>query len=106
MSSKAVASGMIGGAVVAVMAFALSMFAAGAGHGTYAPAKVLFPYSMLLTSLTGTITPGLLVLAAVQWPIYGYVVSGRPRSRWAVVGAIHVIAVTASFLFSNPSFSP
>jgi hypothetical protein len=98
-------TGVIGGTIVGVLAVAATTLAAGAGHGTYFPAKVLFPYSMLLTSLTDTITPTLLGVAAAQWPLYGYIVSGR-RSRWPFVAAMHSIAVVASLFFSDPSFLP
>src|SRR5689334_1851776 len=105
LSAKRVAVALVGGVGVAVFAVAVAVLAAG-GHGTYVTAKVLFPYSMLLTFLTGSITPTLLVVGAVQWPMYAYAVFGRARLRWGVVTAIHAIAVAGAFFFSNPSFSP
>jgi len=38
--------------VAEVIALLIAVGAAGAGHGTYLPAKLLFPSTMLLTNLT------------------------------------------------------
>lgn len=48
------------------IALVVAVVAAGAGHGTYVPAILLFPYSMLMASFAGAITPVLLALAVAQ----------------------------------------
>lgn len=41
------------GAAVTLPAIFLAILSGGAGHGTYLFARLLFPYAMLLTRLTG-----------------------------------------------------
>ena len=58
----------------------LAMFTvvvAGGGHGSYMPAKILFPYSMAATAFTREITTPLMVAALVQYPVYGGILAWR-----------------------------
>jgi hypothetical protein len=83
----------------------------GAGHGTYLFARVLFPYTMLLTRLTDTVTLPLTVLGLAQFPLYGAVVGlaasrGRAwlvRLRWLTLA--HLGAVVLCFSRTVPNFS-
>ena len=42
--------------VIGILGMVLAYFSAGAGHGTYVPAKVLFPVTMLSAVAVGSIT--------------------------------------------------
>jgi hypothetical protein len=71
--------GLAIGAVVCILCLLLAVLAAGAGHGTYLPAKILFPFAMLASvgvlSLSFTA-----VLAALQFPVYGLLLGAAFRS--------------------------
>jgi hypothetical protein len=68
----------------------LSIGFAGAGHGTYLPAKLLFPYSMLLPSLRGNaITGPLIAVATIQFPAYFLIIQGTRKYVWWVLASIH-----------------
>ena len=84
------------GAVITPFALGAAIASAGAGHGDYLFAKLLFPYSMLLTSLTGTITYPLIGLALIQFPLYGLVAGSYHANRTAI--SLSVLHVTGAFL--------
>lgn len=92
------------------LALAAGLFSAGAGHGDYVLAKALFPYTMLSTAFTDTITIASLIIAIAQFPVYGVVLaSGAQSSSFRTVVfallIIHLIAVLLAFLFSGDSFA-
>jgi hypothetical protein len=88
----------------------LAVISAGAGHGNYFFAKVLFPFTMLSTIGFHSITAPFMLLAIVQFPIYG-IVLGRVRRRerlrrmsiWLIT--LHSLAVLACLLFVDRNFS-
>src|SRR5438067_468792 len=87
------------GVVSAIPTVAGSIWAAGAGHGSYLPAVVLFPFTMLSTLITTTISPFGMALALLQFPIYGFVIGKAPvelRLRLgAALAVIHCACVVA-----------
>jgi hypothetical protein len=92
------------GVLVTPIAAVLAIASAGAGHGHYEFARLFFPYSMLLTRLTGhTITDPLIALALAQFPLYGVAVGlavSKGRAWWCAVALLavaHAIAVVLCF---------
>jgi len=84
---------------------------AGAGHGTYFWAKVLFPYTMLAAKAVNSITPALEGIAVVQVPIYGLLLGlGAKCARLlpVIVGlvVIHAVVVAACFVVPMRSSFP
>ena len=98
--SVAVAAGVItvtyGGDVNAAVT------AAGGGHGTYIPATILFPYTMLLASADKLISNPLIALALLQFPTYGLLIATRENTKGVMFGltGVHIFAVMAA-LFVN-----
>lgn len=83
---------------------------AGAGHGTYLLAKILFPFTMLSTLIFGSINAPAIALAVLQFPFYGFVlgkanVKGTLRTRAAVLLLIHMLAVAVCFILISDNFS-
>ena len=103
-----------GAAVGGLAGFALifvAAIAAGAGHGSYAPAKLLFPLSMALTGITGTISEPLVIMAMAQCPAYGLFIGWltarrRRRLAWTVLGVVHACAAASAMIFPASTFSP
>ncbi len=89
----------------------LAILSGGMGHGHYVSARLFFPYTMLLTRVTGnTITLALIGLALVQLPLYGVLIASAssPASRAITVGslfAIHLVAALICFSGVLPNFS-
>ena len=46
----------------------------GAGHGSYIPAIFFFPFSMLSILLFDQITIPFVIIAFIQYPLYGFLI--------------------------------
>jgi hypothetical protein len=104
---------LVGGIIFAPVALFLAIASAGAGHGDYGLARLLFPYSMLLTlTQRNEITGPLIVLACAQFPVYGVVLGSAAlrnsmtlRVVASILGVLHLIAVIGCFSGVIPNFS-
>lgn len=113
MRSINILVGVIIGMLIESMAVVLAVMSAGAGHGHYEFARLFFPYTMLLTRLVSDeITWPLIVLALVQFPLYGAIIwiAGLKSSGSAAVAGVlllvpHAVAVVFCFSGVIPSFS-
>ena len=93
--------------VMTPAALILAVMSAGAGHGDYFVAKLLFPYTMLSTFVFDSITIPFLLLAIAQFPIYGFLLSieKKPFATMMLLGLIHLVCVAAALLFVSENFS-
>ncbi len=92
-----------------VMLF-IGLMSAGAGHGDYFLAKILFPYTLISTAMSDGIEPPFIWLAGFQYPIYGVVMGlANVRRKLIIAGGalsvLHAIAVVGAFAFANEYFS-
>ena len=89
------------GAVIAVPALLAAIVSGGAGHGSYIAARVLFPFSMLLTRLEGSIGPIALGVGLLQFPLYGALIGRTMASKRCLslflLAAMHLVAALACF---------
>jgi len=86
--------GLAAGVVVNVPAALITVAAAGAGHGSHAFAKLLFPYSMLLTRFRGDRTDlAHLALALAQFPLYGGAIGASFSWKRLCLGIAGFIAI-------------
>jgi hypothetical protein len=96
--------GVVAGAVFGALATLLAAGAAGAGHGTYVPAAILFPYTMSISALMGTIALPLIALAFLQYPIYGWLMGRASKvgqTSFALL-CVHVASIFAAlFVMSS-----
>ena len=88
----------------------LAIGSAGAGHGDYFWAKVLFPFTLLSARIFDSITAPFIAVAIVQFPLYGLMlgsanVQGRLRQYSALLLLIHSLTVLACFFFLRENFS-
>jgi hypothetical protein len=83
----------------------IAIMAAGAGHGTYPPARLFFPFTMLI-SRNGTIGPAAISLIFLQGGVYGAVIAGSPKRRFgvALVICLHLVAVIMAVIQNTDSF--
>ncbi|MFO0962634.1 MAG: hypothetical protein U0625_06965 [Phycisphaerales bacterium] len=110
MKQGAPAFGLLLGIIITPFALLLAVVSAGAGHGDYVLAKLLFPFTMLSSLVFRSITVPFILLAVVQFPFYGWIVaagsqsSTRRRHLWILAG-IHLAGVTLNFVVPYPGFS-
>ena len=88
----------------------LAVASSGGGHGNYFWAKVLFPFTMLSASLTGAIDIPFIILAVVQYPLYGVILGLASKRGWfkrvaAQVIIAHVLAAAVCVLVPDQNFS-
>lgn len=96
--------------VLTPIALFLGLASAGAGHGNYFVAKLLFPYTMLSTAFLDEINLFFLILALIQFPLYGCavafgVVTERVRIVYLLLVALHVLAILICFSVVSENFS-
>ena len=89
--------------------FFLSVFLMGGGHGSFLPAKLFFPYTMLSTAFTGSINGGFIVVALIQFPSYGILIVSGKRYGYqnyvlGILIAIHILALLLSLNYSSETF--
>lgn len=68
----------------------------GGGHGTYIPAMALFPFGLISTILFDRITMPFVVLAIIQYPLYGLIIdkarqANKSKIVWPILIAVHII---------------
>jgi hypothetical protein len=99
------------GLVIGVSAIAVAIFIAAAGHGSYVPAIIFFPLTMLSTRWTDVITVPAMILAVVQYPAYGMALARgkeagtRARLAFAIAAAHGFLACAAFAFLQGGSFS-
>lgn len=85
-----------------------AIMSGGAGHGSYITAGVLFPFSMLLSQLEGSIGPAAMSVGLLQFPLYGALI-GRTvaaNTSWTfLLATAHLGAVLVYFSGLLPQFS-
>ena len=108
MSSRSLAIGLAAGVAITPIALILAVISGGAGHGHYEFARLLFPFTMLLTRLAeNRITLPLVMIAFIQFPCYGAIVGGYASQRRKILvvsGLIflaHAVAAATCFLGGN-----
>jgi len=99
IGSTLVGAGLLYGAVAA----------ARVGHGTYVPAMMLFPYPMLLAAALEVGTPPLVIVAVIQFPLYGLILwIGLIRKRLGIVATtlivVHLLAASGCWLLVPSTF--
>jgi hypothetical protein len=106
---------LIAGSAVGILvtppAVDIAIASGGGGHGHYVAARLLFPFTMLLSEIVGSVVLPLQILGVVQFPVYGAIVGfncGRLKRALliaCVIAAMHVLAVAVCFSGFVTNFS-
>jgi len=99
----------IGSTVIGAGLLYLAVAAAAVGQGTYVPAMMLFPFTMLSTVVLDAITTPFSIVAVVQFPLYGLIlwlglIRNRAGSVAPTLAVLHLIAAFACYLAVPVSF--
>lgn len=101
---------MVVSLIVTPIALLLGVGSAGAGHGDYRLAMILFPYTLLSAVIFDSITIPFIILAIIQFPLYG-IALGQANEKGCLISmsillcVVHGVALTAMFLVANENFS-
>lgn len=97
--------GLVLGILLTPVALFFAVASAGAGHGDYVLARILFPLTILATYVTESIGVTGITIACVQFPLYGWLLGSAHHQKKKVpvllIPGFHVILVGLSFVFSN-----
>lgn len=94
--------------VAQLVAIVLGIFSAGAGHGSYVAARLLFPYTILSFGIHGPIPDAFIVLACTQYLLYGFIWGMAIKYKnvapaMFVLALVHLCAVLLAFIFYDSS---
>jgi hypothetical protein len=101
---------VIASAIVTPIALFVGVASGGVGHGDYLAAMILFPYTMLSAAVFDSITFPFIILAIVQFPLYGVALGyANEKDRLGLMivllCVLHGLALAAMFLVANENFS-
>ena len=90
---------------ITLILLALVILSTGGGHGTYLPAKVIYPTTMIIAILTKNgigIIP--IIIAIVQIPIYALILTKKLEWKFYLI-VIHVVLVILCLNLTTETFS-
>ena len=95
--------------IVEAIAVVIVFLATGAGHGTYAPARIIFPYTMMAKVFHEDIRSIYLIFGLIQFPIYGLLLAWGINTKYKkamiiALSILHCIAVYYVFVNHNEYF--
>lgn len=95
--------------LVQAITMAMAVVASGAGHGSYALARIFFPFTMLSTIFNSRIDGMYLAVGLLQYLFYGLVFWAavklkRAKPAIAMLLTIHGLVVFAVFFWRNEYF--
>jgi len=76
----------------------------GGGHGFFWPAKIIYPYSMIISVLNNQIGILAIILAVIQVPIYGILICKKSKWNYIILG-IHIISAIVCLNLPTETFS-
>jgi hypothetical protein len=90
--------------VITIFLLVFVIFCTGGGHGTYIPAQIIYPYTMIIAKLQFEIGYFGFFLVLIEIPIYAYFFFNKPNWKFLLLG-IHIVAVLISFLIKSDVFN-
>lgn len=76
----------------------------GGGHGTFLPAKLIYPYSMIISIINNQIGVLAMILAVIQIPLYSIFINKKSKDIFVLV-VIHIVAIIICFNIPAGSFT-
>jgi hypothetical protein len=89
--------------VISISLLFISVVLAGGGHGTYLPAKIFYPYSMIISELQDVIGFISIILAIIEIPFYAYIWIKKPNWIYYLI-VMHLLGIIIVFNLKSNSF--
>ena len=80
------------------------VLAMGGGHGTFLPAKLIYPYSMIITLMNNQIGILSIIIAIIQIPLYSIAINKKSKWTFLILG-IHIVSTIISMNIPTETFS-
>lgn len=86
---------------IEIISIVLSIYSAKSGHGSYFWAKLFFPFTMISTYFLFEITLPFIIIALVQFPIYGIVldITSNKKRRFLFASVSILVIHTVLFIY-------
>lgn len=76
----------------------------GGGHGFFWPAKVIYPYSMIIAIMNNQIEILATILAIIQIPLYSIIINKKSKWKFLILG-IHIVSTIICLNIPTETFS-
>ena len=87
-----------------ILILAFVVLSMGNGHGFYWPAKVVYPYSMIISVLNNKIGIVPIIIAILQIPIYGFLIA--KKAKWTIlIFGIHIVSAIICLNLPTETFN-
>lgn len=90
--------------IVTILLLFFTILFTGAGHGTFLPAQIIYPYTMIIAKLQFEIGFFALLLALIEIPVYSYIWYKKPNFKYHIIG-LHMLGVLIAFLIKSEVFN-
>jgi len=91
-------------ALITFLILAFVVLSMGGGHGFFWPAKVIYPYAMIMAVTNNQIGILPLILAVIQVPIYAITIDKKPKWTFIIIG-IHIVSAIICLNLPTETFS-
>jgi len=89
---------------ITILILTFTVLSMGGGHGFFWPAKIIYPYSMIISVLNNQIGILAIILAVIQVPIYGILICKKSKWNYIILG-IHIISAIVCLNLPTETFS-
>ncbi|MGM0636649.1 MAG: hypothetical protein ACQESK_11340 [Bacteroidota bacterium] len=91
-------------ALTTILILTFIVLSMGGGHGFFWPAKIVYPYSMIISVLNNQIGILAIIIAVIQVPIYGILMTKKPKWTFIIFG-IHIVSAIICLNLPTETFS-
>ncbi|WP_139856780.1 hypothetical protein [Aequorivita sinensis] len=91
-------------ALITILILTFIVLSMGGGHGFFWPAKIVYPYSMIISVLNNQIGILAIIIAVIQIPIYGILMTKKPKWTIIIFG-IHIVSAIICLNLPTETFS-
>ena len=90
--------------LITFLILAFVVLSMGGGHGFFWPAKIIYPYSMIISVANNQIGILAIILAVIQIPLYSVVINKKSKWKFLILG-IHIVSAIICLNIPTETFS-
>lgn len=89
--------------LIAFLVLTFVVLAMGGGHGTFLPAKLCYPYSMIIALKNNQIVALASFLAIIQIPVYAFFYYVKPKCFFLII-IVHIVFICICLNMKTETF--